>query len=348
MWRSLEHGVRLARPGSSALRLVLFLAVLAISAIPMRGTAQTRQLHLASTPWPPFTNTPGQARFAIDLVHAALERVGITADTTIVEEGTLTPALLSGRFDGSAALWRDDERELTLIFSQPYLQNRLILVGRRGSDVSATTLAGLPGKRIALVNGFSYGEVVANTKGPTYVAASSVEDSLQKVLAGDADYALMDELVVQYLIRSYPEEVRTRLALGSVPLLVRSLHFAVRRDLPDAQSIVDRFNAELRRMIADRSYHRLLQLEWIDADVDGDGRTESVPASDRAGLNPPDRGYELLTASAPELQPVSNPRFYLGGQVYEGWSNVPDRYKVGDPRQTPWGATVAPIFSFRW
>jgi polar amino acid transport system substrate-binding protein len=358
MWPGLEHDVDLARHISLSRRAVVLLAVLALGAVPMRGTAlgavpmrgtaQPRQLHLASTPWSPFTNTPGQARFAIDLVHAALERLGITADTTIVEEGTLTPALLKGQFDGSAALWRDADRERTLVYSQPYLQNRLVLVGRRGSDVSATTLAGLPGKRITLVDGFSYGEVVKNTKGPIYVPSRTVEESLQKVLAGEADYTLMEELVIQYLLRNYPEEVKTRLALGSVPLLVRSLHFAVRRDLPDAQSIVDRFDAELRKMIADRSYHRLLQLEWIDADVDGDGRPESVPASDRAGPKPPDRRYELHTASSPGVKAASNQRFYLGGQVYEGWSSVPDRYKVGEPGRTPWGGTVAPVFSFKW
>lgn len=336
--------------GVSTPHVVLLLAVMAIGAVHATGTGQTKSLRLASTPWSPFTNETGQARFAIDLVHAALERVGITADTTIVPEGTLTPALREGRFDGSAALWRDADRERTLLYSKPYLENRLVLVGRHGSDVSATSLADLAGKRIALVEGYSYGEVLTTAKGPTYVPASTVEESLQKVLAGDADYVLMDELVIQYLVRNHPDEVKGRLALGSVPLLVRPLHFAVRRDLPDARSIVDRFDAELGRMITDRSYHRLLQLEWIEADVDGDGRTESVPASDQAGPNPPSRQYELITAPAPALAlpPAPTRRFYVGGQVYEGWANVPARYKVGDPRVTPWGSTVAPVFSFRW
>lgn len=327
---------------------VIFLGTAALAAVALNGTPQTKQLHLGSTPWPPFTNAAGKTRFAIDLVHVALGRIGITADTTIVEEGTLTPALMTGKFDGSAALWRDAEREQKLIYSKPYLQNRLVLVGRRGSDVSATTLAGLQGKRVAIVEGYSYGEVVRDTKGPTYVPSRTVEESLQKVLTGDADYVLIDELAVQYLLRNHPEEVKTRLALGSVPMLVRPLHFAVRRDLPDAQSIVDRFDAELRQMIADRSYHRLLQLEWIDADVDGDGRLESVPASDRVGRNPPDRRYELVTPATPASKPASSQRFYFGGQVYDGWTSVPDRYKVANAGKTPWGGTVVPAFTFKW
>ena len=90
------------------------------------------------TAWAPFTNEPGQPRFALDLVEAALERIGVTAETVIVDEARLTPSLLGGEFDGSAAVWKDAERERVLIYSEPYLENRLILVGRQGSDVSAT------------------------------------------------------------------------------------------------------------------------------------------------------------------------------------------------------------------
>ena len=229
------------------------------------AAAQDRQLQLASTAWSPFTNAPGQARFALDLVGAALERVGVVAETVIVDEARLTPALLSGEFDGSAALWRDAERERALIYSQPYLENRLILVGRQGSDVSATSLADLAGKRIALVAGYAYGEAVETTDGPIFVGANSREDSVARLLNGEVDYTLMDDLVIQYLISHHAEEARTRLAFGSTPLLTRSLHFAVRRSLPDAESIISRFNAGLRGMIADGSYHSLLHLDWIQA-----------------------------------------------------------------------------------
>ena len=42
-----------------------------------RPTLATRELRLVSTAWPPFTNAPGQPRFALDLVDEALRRVGI-------------------------------------------------------------------------------------------------------------------------------------------------------------------------------------------------------------------------------------------------------------------------------
>jgi polar amino acid transport system substrate-binding protein len=336
----------------NAAPLAFVLGILAAGIAPTASTAQTATqlttLHLGSTAWSPFTNEPGKPQFAIDLVHAALERIGITADTTIVPDGTLTPALLAGRFDGSPALWRDPQREAALLYSKPYLENRLVLVARRGTDVSAAALGGLSGKRVAIVGGYAYGETLKDPNGPQYVAATTVEETLKKVLAGDADYALMDELVIQYLVTNYADEVRSRLAIGTKPVLVRTLHFAVRRDVPGAQSIVDRFDAELGRMIADHSYHRLLQVGWIQADVDGDGRTEWVPATDLAGKKPPTVRYDLSAVTAPEAKPEAKKRFYLGGQVYEDWSKVPDRYKVTDTNKTPWGSQVAPVFSFTW
>ena len=324
--------------------------LLPIIAIPIMAAAQGRHLQLVSTAWSPFTNAPGQARFALDLVSVALERVGITAETVIVDEARLTPSLLSGEFHGSAALWKDTERERALIYSQPYLENRLILVGRQGSDVSATSLADLAGRRIALVAGYAYGEAVeTTTDGPIFVGSNSEEDSVATLLNGEADYTLIDDLVIQYLISNYGEEARTRLAFGSTPLLTRSLHLAVRRSLLDAESIISRFNAELRGMIADGSYHRLLHLDWIRADVDGDGRREYVPrTSAQTGPHPPEHSYLLFAKGSPTAEPGTTRRFYFGGNIYEGWPNVPERYKVSDPRGPDPGRRAIRIFTFRW
>ena len=133
---------------------VCFLSIAASLAV----VAQTGRLRLVSTAWPPFTNEPGQPRFALDLVEAALGRVGLSTTTTIVEAERFTPALLEGEFDGSAAAWKDADRDRVLLFSQPYLENRLVLVGRKGSDVSAPALDALKGKRIAIVGGYSVRE----------------------------------------------------------------------------------------------------------------------------------------------------------------------------------------------
>ena len=179
------------------------------------------------------------------------------------------------------------------------------------------------------------------------MARTGEEDSVAKLLNGEVDYTLMDDLVVQYILSNYGEEARTRLAFGSTPLLTRSLHLAVRRSLPDAESIISRFNAELRGMIADRTYHRLFHLEWIEADVDGDGRSEYVPYGDQTGPRPPERSYTLSATGSPTAKPSTTQRFYFDGIIYEGWSNVPEQYKAPVSKPERRRHTVR-IFTFTW
>ena len=159
----------------------------------------------------------------------------------------------------------------------------------------------------------------------------------------------MDELVVQYIVSNYAEQARTRLQLGSTPLVTRQLYLAVRRTLPDAESIVTRFNAQLRGMIADRTYHRLLHVDWIRADIDGDGVPEFVPQSDRPGAVEPRRAYSLIFTE-PSVMPVpkTEGRFLLGGSIYDGWTTVPDKFKVEDPKRPDPNRSTAVIFRFAW
>src|SRR5262245_16030556 len=110
--------------------VVLLLSLAWTGASLLGQSTQPTPMRFVSTPWPPFTNEAGQPRFALDLVEAALGRIGLRATTTIVEPALFTPTLLSSAYDGSAAAWKDAERERSLVFSQPYLENRLILVAR--------------------------------------------------------------------------------------------------------------------------------------------------------------------------------------------------------------------------
>ncbi len=320
--------------------------LLAIATASIVASAQTTQLRLVSTAWSPFTNEPGRPRFALDLVEAALTRMGVSSQTTIVEAARFTSLVTEGNYDGSAAVWKDAERERELLFSQPYLENRLILVARRGGDVSARTLADLKGKRIAIVEGYSYSDTI-DTSGASLVGSKSEEDSLRLLLTAAADYTLMDELVVNYIVDNYATEARAKLQFGTHPLLIRPLYFAVRLDRVDAKSLVNRFNTQLHAMITDRTYHRLLHVDWITTDVDGDGIPEIVPSSDRSGPVEPARSYNLFSTdlTVPQTAPK---RYFFGGAIYNGWSSVPDQFKVADTRRPDPNRPVAKIFTFSW
>ena len=327
----------------------LLVLSVSVAAAVLAATAQQRELRLVSTIWPPFTNQPGQARFALDLVEAAFERMGVTTITAFVDNAQFTPALVDGPFDGSPAAWRDSRREQAMLFSDAYLENRLVLVGRRGTDVSAKSLTVLKGRRVAVVEGYAYGEI--DSLGPVFVRASSEETSIALLLKQAVDYVLMDALVVQYILDNYPEEARTRLQIGATPLLTRPLYLVLRRALPDAQALINKFNIQIKQMITDRTYHRLLHVDWIRADVDGDGLLENVAASDRWARTAPERTYDLFSPTALEAEVKkqgSQERYFFGGAVYNGWSSVPDHFKVDHLDRPEHTHPTARIFTFSW
>jgi polar amino acid transport system substrate-binding protein len=329
-------------------RSLATIAALSAAALTLLAAQQPVPLSLVSTAWPPFTNEPGRPRFALDLVETALGRMHNPAKTTIVSAAQFTPSLLSGQFDGSAAAWKDPARERALVFSQPYLENRLVLVGRHGADVSAAALTALKDKRVAIVEGYSYGDAI-DRGGPVWVRTRSEEDSLAELLKSGVEYTLMDELVVHYLVSNYPKEASARLEIGKTALVTRELYLAISRTRADADSIVSRFNAQLRGMIADRTYHRLLHVEWIRADVDGDGVPEYVPASDRTGPSAPQHSYTLFTTPATGSTPSTKKEgFYVGGNIYRDWTSVPDVYKTVVPNHPDPRRSTASIFKFSW
>jgi polar amino acid transport system substrate-binding protein len=317
---------------------------------------QTTELRMVSTPWAPFTNMPGQPRFALDLVEAGLGRVGVGSNTTIVEPVRFGEALLSDQFDGSGAAWKNEARERVLLYSQPYLENRLILVGRKGADVSAPVLQAVhSSKKVGIVEGFAYGDL--DHMGPTFVKTHSDQDSVARLMDSQLDYVLIDEFVLKYIVDHYEKQARDKLAIGTVPLLKRPLHLVVRRTLPDAEAIITRFNAQLRGMIVDHTYHRLLHVDWIRADVDGDGIEEYIPKDDdQAGTLPPKNAYSLFSdrptghPSVPDK--YYTPGVYVGGTIYPDWVQVPAKYKTPaspvKPEEQDPDRSTASLFKWVW
>src|SRR5262245_24881769 len=160
-----------------------------------RVAAPPRPLRLVSDVWPPFTDAEGKPHEALDLVKAALLRGGVRSESRIMTWTDALAQLEQGKMDGSAAVWKSPEREKYLLFSKPYLENRLVLVARKGEDVSASSMAALAGKRLALTKGYAYGAAVRQAPQVTIVDRDSDADCLRAVLAKEADFLLLDELM---------------------------------------------------------------------------------------------------------------------------------------------------------
>ncbi len=308
---------------STARALLLVVCFAMVPALAM--ATETGELNLASDSWPPFTGGSESERVAIQLVETALDRGGVSATTTIVEWKAVEAGIRDAIYDGSAAMWRTEKREQDLVFSEPYLENRLVLVGRKGSNVAAARMSDLSGKRVAAVARYAYGSEITGAVGVYFVSGRDDQDDLEKLLAGEVDYMLMDELVARYLLSYQKEEAAAKLEIGTTPLARRTLHLAVRRDVPGAEEIVAAFNREIQEMFTDGTYAAILHVGSILVDIDGDGLDELVTLGDAIGQAPPGSVYDVF-GKEPEAAPEKQ-RVFVRGTIYEGWDAIPDRYK---------------------
>jgi len=301
---------------------ILFLSII----FTIFTNAQERELKLAADIWPLFTNVEGEKSILTDLVKEALSRMETNATIEMKEFSDVLSMINSGEFDGSPALWISDKRKEKYFFSEPYLYNQLILVGKKGSDVSASSFDELGGKKIGVIKNYAYGDL-SQYKEVTFVSDISNQMNLENLLSNKIDYMLVDALLIQYMLKHQFNDVTQHLAIAQKPLLVKSLHFALGKNVENAEEILNEFDQKIEDMMADESFNRILELNWVKADVDGDGKMELVLGSNKAGTEAPQNIYGLMMDNS--YKEKNGPaRYYVDGKLYEDWDNVPKSYKL--------------------
>jgi len=283
---------------------------------------------LVSDVWPPFTDEDKKPHEALDLVQGALQRAGVRSTSTIITFSAALAGLQQGKFDGSAALWKTPEREAYLLFSKPYLENRLLLVARKGESVAFSRVGELRGKRLALTRGYGYGDAVTKAAGVQIVYRDSDTECLRAVLAKEADYLLLDELMVRHLYAFYADKANDLIVPGLTPIVRYPLHFALRKDFPDAAKLMADFDRNIQRMQADGTYNVVLHVPWIATDTNGDGVPEFVTTKKK--LLPPSGGDPAKNfASYPVFYPEPTapnmnraPTYLVDGKSYNTWGDA--------------------------
>ena len=285
------------------------------------------QVQLAADVWPPFTNHFGKPRIATELVHLALAKSGYEPTTQILDNWTVSEDLKAGKYDGCGALWKSIEHEAYLLFSKPYLQSRLHLAGRKGLDVELSDLSQLKSKRLVLVEGYAYGELVDSLKKVEIIYGKDSVSNLKMILSGDADYTLVEDLLIQYLLREHTDKHAKLFDFGSESLLINPIHLALRKDLPGAAKIIQQFNQTIRLMQVDGTYNRILRLNSISIDIDGNGYKELALKDLDFNTKAPVGGYDIFSNDKP-LPPKT--RYSIRDTLYNDWDEVPNDFRSED------------------
>ena len=134
---------------------------LVLIAISLFSIVQAKDpLLLSNDAWPPFIIAGGEQGTSEMLVCQALERSGWPCSVEVKDWETVLGEARIGAIDGIAAAWRNPDRETYLLFSEPYLTNRIVPVVHSKNPAAIESIADLSGLRVALVNDYAYGDKI--------------------------------------------------------------------------------------------------------------------------------------------------------------------------------------------
>jgi ABC-type amino acid transport substrate-binding protein len=281
--------------------------VLVLIALSLATTVEAKDpLLLSNDTWPPFILEGDEQGTAERLVCQALSLQGWPCQVEVKDWEVVLQEARIGSIDGIAAAWRNPDRDQYLVFSEPYLSNRIIPVVHSRSDVTINRASDLAGLRVALVNDYAYGDTIEGLKaGFTVVKARHSLDALKAVTSGKADAALVDELVARDKLDT---PVMENLTMINMVIAFRDLHFAVSRQNPLAEEIIADFQRGYKQMLSDGTVNEILNVDWLATDFGQSGNLNVVMRSgvsldDLAAPRDPNRvNYQVDGKSYSNLQ----------------------------------------------
>jgi len=238
-------------------RLLLTFCFLLLSSLTQAN--ETRTLRMVSNQWPPYVDSSlAEQGLAIEIVTKALQKKGYQPTLTIDNWPRALEGVAIGVFDATCAIWKTPEREQDLLFSEPYLKNKISFLKKKGLSIDYQQLSDLKGFIIGVLRSYAYNDEFTQSHGLMKVPENYVIQNLQKLNQGAIELTLGDELVINHALKQYlPKQMHTFEFL-SPALAYKDLYFAVSKSNKNAQAIIDDFNTALKEMQQDGSYDQII------------------------------------------------------------------------------------------
>jgi polar amino acid transport system substrate-binding protein len=191
-----------------------------------------------------------------EIIVQAFKVHGIATETKLRPWQECLGCVERGKADGVFQILPNPEREERFLFSERLRTEKTLLFRATASPAGVLQgHAGDPfqGRRLGVLEGYSYGPAVDRLQEPRKVERKSQEALLQALSAGEVDLILMDAGVAAYLTAKL--DIR---AVEPVPgyEITRPLHVAFRRQ---RAWIVSLFNSGLKTVREKGIYDKILE-----------------------------------------------------------------------------------------
>lgn len=246
LFRALAHGVLAVTPYCALIFALLLIAPYATAQPPLTVT-------LTMHDYPPFISTDlPHGGLLTHIVVESFKAANVKVQLEKVPSNRAITGVMLGMYDGAFGWAHTPERDRKLLYSKSSIYTfRMVFFQRRAMVINWENLADLKGYQIGATLGDHYSDEFARLHASRVLQvqeAASDLGNMRKLLLGRIDLFPMEEEAGQALIRSAltPAE-QARLTYQSRPLATIPTYLVLRRDLPRAQELLDRFEQGFRQ-----------------------------------------------------------------------------------------------------
>lgn len=227
-------------------------------------SAQT--INIVSSQWSPYVdNSMPERGLAAELVTKALERKGYKSTLSIDSWQRALDGVQLGVFDASCAIWKTADREQHLLYSEPYLENKISFIKKKSLQLNYQQLDDLKGYMIGVVRGYAYGEQFTQSRDLIKIPENRIIQNLQKLASGSIEVTLGDERAINYKLQQFLPTEASSFEFVEPPLTYKNLYFAVSKVNESAPKIISDFNQSIEEMKQDGSYYQIIDKYNLDA-----------------------------------------------------------------------------------
>ena len=219
--------------------------------------------------FPPMTFRDEHGEFVgfdVDLAKEAARRMGVEVEFKPIDWDKKEEEINSGNID---MIWSGcdimDEYKEYMIFSRPYMDNRQILLVRKGNDKNIHSEGDLEGKIIGTQSG-SNSETYINDNNylresfSTFKTYRNVNEGFKALSNGEVDALVIDEIAARYEVNKNPKMFETiEVTIGPVT------EFGIGFSKGNAE-LRDRIQKVFDDMVADGTAKQISE-KWFQSDL---------------------------------------------------------------------------------
>lgn len=218
-----------------------------------------------SDPWPPFVFDDGlNDGIAVEIVREALKTQGYEIQHQNVPWARALHGTREGTYDLITSIWMSEERKNDYFYSKHFMNNTIRFIKLKDDDFEYKDLNSLKNKRIGLITGYSYEENFINSENYTKDTVNDFMTNINKLLAKRIDLTVEDEVVAKAILSDKMPSAYNRIEFVENPLDVKKLYVVSGLKNPRHKELIDAFNKGLDTIIANGTYHKILEKYGIN------------------------------------------------------------------------------------